>query len=499
MEGLEWITKESTTTEMVQKWLDTWLEVPKGILKIICSREDAHLIKVSSAHEIKYLKYLVIENKKSALEYSRDNKELWEEFICKYSKNYNGNYTFYKNLLELLGKKENPEVFFLLFFKVAHRNNGIILSTWDYYKIFLQKGTFIVNKINILDEILHILLGTDVHLDEHELFIRIFNNHKDTLYLYQKELILQYLFLYGSTDIQYIHLDELESVYYNSTDSIVKLIILQFIIIIKKVDSKKVQLEPKFIYKIIKDLNFHLEGLMNKAIVYEFYLEYENLSEIDYNSMILAKQHLLNTIAYVEIIEKILEEEMKSSGSMLNKNELRRYICNIVIIHLENIKKNIEKFKNIREYLPEFDLNIILDRLLIIYKFYGKDEMIVKKIIEDLTKEQYFFLLDLIKENSDLEMYSKIEKSKKKKIEYPLELLDAISMEPLDDFIELPDSKIFINKETLQLHLYESDIDPFTRKKITMDAIENYNQQLDVLGRVQQTKMKIDEIFKKSK
>ena len=50
--------------------------------------------------------------------------------------------------------------------------------------------------------------------------------------------------------------------------------------------------------------------------------------------------------------------------------------------------------------------------------------------------------------------------------------LDAITMELLYDPTTLPTSKMVVNKDTIKLHLYESDCDPFTKIKFTEKEIQ---------------------------
>ena len=52
--------------------------------------------------------------------------------------------------------------------------------------------------------------------------------------------------------------------------------------------------------------------------------------------------------------------------------------------------------------------------------------------------------------------------------------LDAITMEPLYDPIILPTSKMIVNRDTIKLHLYENDTDPFTKIKFTKKEIYDF-------------------------
>ena len=48
-------------------------------------------------------------------------------------------------------------------------------------------------------------------------------------------------------------------------------------------------------------------------------------------------------------------------------------------------------------------------------------------------------------------------------------------MTPIKEPVLLPDSGIFIDKDTIISHLLNDETDPFNRNKLTKDILENFN------------------------
>ena len=57
----------------------------------------------------------------------------------------------------------------------------------------------------------------------------------------------------------------------------------------------------------------------------------------------------------------------------------------------------------------------------------------------------------------------------------PLEFLDPIMSTPINTPVELPDSKVVIDLDTITNHLVFSESDPFNRCPLTLDSLMKYN------------------------
>ena len=348
---------------------------------------------------------------------------------------------------------------------------------------YIEKGEFIMNNINILEELLLTFIELKIDIDEKYIFIEVFNRYNEKINIYNKELLIKYLFYYSNTNIPdnifkitSLNTFILQEMYLKDIDSNVKLAIL--IILIKQLElSNELFIKPKVIYIFLTQLNYLLEQfniLTNGSL--------------DNDSEILDNYTWFST-TYIDILAKLLKLQKDNYSSPLFLPGIRKYIINFSLNQLKTIYTKINHFNDFTE-----ELDLIKNTLESIFTFYANKEEL---IINEMNNEQYTFfrtyILSKLKNNNyDLSLI-------KKDIEYPNELLDVITMEPLIEPIELPDTKNLINKSTIELHLYNSNSDPFTRKKITMESLEDYNKQLDVLDRINEVKSKIDKINKVNK
>ena len=95
-------------------------------------------------------------------------------------------------------------------------------------------------------------------------------------------------------------------------------------------------------------------------------------------------------------------------------------------------------------------------------------------------------------ENKDkLEEINKKIINNKNNINYPDEFCDPLLRTPITEPCLLPESNIYIDKNSIIPHLLIDHTDPFNRSKLTLKMLEDYNNKPEVIKKI--------DIFKKKK
>ena len=77
--------------------------------------------------------------------------------------------------------------------------------------------------------------------------------------------------------------------------------------------------------------------------------------------------------------------------------------------------------------------------------------------------------------------------------EFPAEFCDPLLCTPIDNPVLLPESKIFMDKNSIMSHLMQDQTDPFNRTKLTKEELDEYNKQPDILEKIDNFVSKIEE------
>ena len=76
-------------------------------------------------------------------------------------------------------------------------------------------------------------------------------------------------------------------------------------------------------------------------------------------------------------------------------------------------------------------------------------------------------------------------------IDYPEELTDIFTCEPLLDPVELPESKEIVNRQSIVTSLMDSEINPFNRNPLTIKQLDDYNLLPEVKDRCDKIKQRV--------
>ena len=164
--------------------------------------------------------------------------------------------------------------------------------------------------------------------------------------------------------------------------------------------------------------------------------------------------------------------------------------------------KYCKKIYNSNIYNFEIRINDIYDILYDIYIDNYKNEKFIKlmsndersyssnylckmeSLLSEMVWDNYGKISILVKEIDELKKIRN--KSKFINLEYPSEFCDPIMMTPINEPCILPESGVFIDKNTIISHLMLDKSDPFNRTPLELDDLETYNSKDEI-----KTKIKI--------
>ena len=93
------------------------------------------------------------------------------------------------------------------------------------------------------------------------------------------------------------------------------------------------------------------------------------------------------------------------------------------------------------------------------------------KIVSGMNSDSYVKIETLI---NNVKQKNKL-KLELQNIEYPPEFCDPIMMTPINEPCILPESEIFIEKNTIISHLMLDKTDPFNRTPLTIENLNTFN------------------------
>jgi hypothetical protein len=348
------------------------------------------------------------------------------------------------------------------------------------FKVDLFSISTVYGSVDLVQELItlysksYIQIGSESIL---ELLSEIFNDHYYKLNILQRVNIVEcvnYNISYHgeddnlSTGFNDLDLGLLEQLYIDSNkldDHITyKLSILLFMIFILQKGDKQLT-NKKFIYYFSRDVFKMLDDIAIYCNLYEELLE--SGEQNDYVEE--CRCYLSDTNGLIEAFSNIILIEKERINSIFYMSELKKKIIDGCMIHIRTLHNIKNKYRLVHSKISEFNIiyyiNILMNGILL-YKSTDRFEIYMnmcKTSLIDIENEiaqnntEFKRCLNraiiILEENEDTK-------------------LDAITMELLYEPITLPTSKMIVNKDTIKLHLYESDSDPFTKIKFTEKEIQ---------------------------
>ena len=235
--------------------------------------------------------------------------------------------------------------------------------------------------------------------------------------------------------------------------------------ILQKADKRITN--KKFIYYFSRDVFKMLDDLAIYCDLYEELLE--SGEESEYFEQ--CNSYLSDTNGLIEAFSNIICTEKEKIDSLFYKNELQKKITDGCILHIKTLHNMKKKYQLIKSKRPEFNIIYYINILMSGILFYKHKDRF--EIYMNMCKT---FLIDIENEiaqnNTEFKRY--LNRAKIITEELDDTKLDAITMELLYEPVTLSSSKMIVNKNTIKLHLYESDCDPFTKIKFTKKEIQEF-------------------------
>lgn len=344
------------------------------------------------------------------------------------------------------------------------------------FTVYTQHGS-----IDLIDELVtlysksYIQIGSESVL---EMFSNIFNEHYDKLNILQRIRIVQcinYNICYHNENenlfigFNDLDLELLQRLYIDSgklDDHIsCKVSILLFIVsILQKIDKKITN--KKFIYYFVQDLFKLLDDLSIYCDLYEEILQSEQPGEY----LEQCRSYLEETDSFINSFYNMISVEKEKGDSMFYRTELQKKIIDGCILHIKTLHHMKDKYaiiKSKNEFHPIRYINTLMDGILL-YKQSERFSMYM-----NLCKTSFIAIeQELAKNNTEFKRY--LNRASVVPEELDETKLDSITSELLYDPITLPTSKMVVNRDTIKLHLYENDSDPFTRIKFTEQELAEF-------------------------
>lgn len=311
-----------------------------------------------------------------------------------------------------------------------------------------------------------------------EIFSNIFNNHYNRLNILQRNRILQcinYNICYNNDNdnlfigFNDLNLELLQKLYIDSgkLDNHIscKVDILLFMVsILEKLDKKITN--NKFVYYFVQDLFKLLDDISIFCDLYEELLQSDDQSQ--YKEQ--CRSYLDDTHSFITSFSNIIHIEKDKSDSVLFRSEIQKKIIDGCILHINTLYHMKDKYNTIKS---NHTLNIVyymntLISGILLYKQSDRFNMFMNQCKTSLSSIES----ELGKNNTEFKRY--LHRASIQSEEIDESRLDAITSELLYDPVTLPTSKMVVNRDTIKLHLYENDCDPFTRIKFTESEIDEF-------------------------
>lgn len=428
---------------------------------------------------IKIIKeYIISKNKTKKLEheklinniYIKLNNDLFENI-----------YNYYINILNCINNNkkeflENNECFSNIILNIIdiylYDNYSYIYENlkekYKFHKIlseiFMSKNSNININIKYIDLLKIIIMKNDI--------IKNINEGKDAT-LFNK------IFLF------YIELDSYEDELskIEIKGKIIHIFLLYFLYIntelIYEIDKN---ILFKFIIRLNEDISLNITDLFyyilnkNVRIKLDILFKLDELLRLNnyiFNNIL---NNLDNKLVY-SIIDKY-NENFKSINDFIDKNYIKENISienNNDILYLQEILLNKMIFYNILNNYEEYIVYLKNESLYFNNNIFKNISLDIKNLT---NKEKNINII-----NNFIEVLNKIENSENiKNTVYeniPDEFLDPIYNTLIENPVILPSSKKIIDYDVIKQHLLYGNFDPFNRDELTIDMIDNYNNEDD--------------------
>ena len=123
----------------------------------------------------------------------------------------------------------------------------------------------------------------------------------------------------------------------------------------------------------------------------------------------------------------------------------------------------------------------------------------IKGINDDLSSKRELILqcyTDMISRD-EMEELKKLLIGTTDDIEYPDKFLDPILCTLISDPVLIPEINVFFDRSTIERQISREPVHPYTKKELTKEILDSYNEKEEVKKKVQEFKSDFEQFVKK--
>jgi hypothetical protein len=268
--------------------------------------------------------------------------------------------------------------------------------------------------------------------------------------------------------------------------------LINYYIDLEKFLIPKEKLEYRFcITEALKLTNQETYNLINSNLLEKFIINIFNDNNMINETLPPIYQHIGTLLGftyikqferYINIIEnnyKIFNKIYKTNEEIINNSYLYDLIGLSIFLFLD-ICKSFDHMTLLNNNINIFNLkkSTFLEFISLI-----ENKNVIKTIKNKDYKKLINFYVDQYK-NLAFDSQSIIDKfdnlNNDQEISIPDKYLDPLLFTLIKEPLLIPNSDIFIDKETIKRHLLESETNPFTREPLTYDKLIEYNNEANI-------------------
>ena len=254
------------------------------------------------------------------------------------------------------------------------------------------------------------------------------------------------------------------------------------------------------------------DNIMDKFAIILDYMGNESMD--NYRACCYYKDDIQRLSGYLfATIKNILySQKIDGVSDIIMKNEILGKMINLgnyFILKLfgdkdiPNLVDKSEEYYFDKKLLLQFSLKMYLrygiyDRFVKIASmetgFYNSDSIL--GVIDYLKSDKIFTNMEMVTVNDVIEKINQEIKENEeimKDIEIPEKFLDPILQTLISEPVVLPEINIIADKNVISKHLLTSDKNPFTRTKLTIEILEEYNEKIDIVEKLEKYKLELKE------
>ena len=428
-------------------------------------------------------KYVIGNNKKVIEKYIKKNNEMYNKLNKYIMENI---YEYYVNLIHIIKTRdyniENNELF-----------STIIINIIDFYIFYYNNYTYVYKDLNEKYELFKFFADifnnkcSNINIDIKlvDFFNKIYSN--ESVYITGNKNNIDIVELLDKSFMFYLHLDSYDDYsknnikykmvcIYNSIFNAPYILHSNMCTIMEKKSNVS-----KFLISFMEDINIFMNNFMIYYRLFQTNKDYSTIANtyyiyiedyIRFYKYILRKHKSNIDKDIISIsLHKLNKNIIKMNELCKDKNNVYKIILYIIDIYILLEEEDYQIMKNdTRSFDYEVFMNIY-DNLVNIHKH--KNVLLFYEFITDVNE------LTVTSE----EEYDNI----------PDEFLDPLYNTLIEEPVLLPSSGNCVDFNVIKKHLLYHNFDPFNRDELTLDKLEEYNNNADIKKQNELFKKKIDD------